>query len=77
MDSGYDNAYMEIFDLLRQRDRICDEWMSRVERNLREKRISADEALDQMRRIKEERTKNKEIFSRISDKIDNLKIREK
>ncbi len=65
---------MEIVALLRKRISICDEWMERIEQELKEGSITFEEYMEQAHMIKGEMAKTEEAINRQDEYLKNVKI---
>ncbi len=74
MDIPKDDSFMEIMALLRKRNQLCDEWMERITRDLKDGSITFEEYKDQARMIKEEMSKTGEAIKRQEEYLKNVKV---
>lgn len=65
---------MEIMALLRKRNRICKEWMDRIEREAGDGSITFDEYKEQAQMIREEMARTDEAFKRQEEYLKNVGI---
>lgn len=65
---------MEIMALLRKRNRICKEWMDRIDREVGDGSITFDEYKEQAQMIREEMARTDEAFKRQEEYLKNVGI---
>ena len=74
MEMPQDDPFMEIMALLRKRNRICREWMDRIDREVENGDITFDQYKEQAQMIKEEMAKTDEAFRRQEEYLKNVRI---
>lgn len=65
-----DDIFKEIMALIDKRNRLCREWMERINTDLREGAISYEEYRMQSKMIDEELDKTKEVLERQKRRIE-------
>lgn len=76
MKPEWRQAFDETMDIIRRRNEFCDRWRAETVRDAREKRISYDEFLAEMGRIKVEMDRTKEVITGLDRIIGKLKIKD-
>ncbi len=68
------DSFKEIMELLRKRNKICVEWMERIEKEVQEGVISFEEYKSQMHFIRSEIAKTEEVRKRQEEYLKKVKI---
>lgn len=76
MKPEWRQAYDDTMDLVRRRNEFCDRWREETVRDAKEGRISMDEFLTEMDRIKVEMDRTKEVIAGLQRLLDKLKIKD-
>lgn len=76
MKPEWRQAFDETMDVIRRRNEFCDRWRAETVRDAREKRISHEEFLTEMDRIKAEMDRTREAVADLDKIIARLKTKD-
>lgn len=65
-----EDIFKEIMDLIDKRNQLCEEWIEKINKDLREGSITQEEHSKQSRLIQEEITKTEEVLKRQKNRIE-------
>lgn len=69
-----EDIFKEIMALIDKRNRLCEGWIEKIDRELREGSISSEEYNMQSGMIREEIAKTEEVLNRQKNRIEKTKI---
>ncbi len=68
-----EDIFKEIMALIDKRNRLCEEWIERIDRERKEGTMTSEEYQKQKLMIKEEIAKTKEVLERQKNRIEKSK----